>query len=186
MGVGERGRNEKYTNCQLACIKEVHSNTREQPFKHVVMRFKFKQVIVTVLDNQLSDVNMPAWQVLAKMNNNGSEVLLRNIEQCAFYLSSYNNASVSLWKPSIGGSQRQCLMTSCIQNLILSFICVFALLAVMQAMRVNVTAMSEDVDFPSKEVALMSSFPLTASIRTPVALLKERANRSESTLATHR
>ena len=107
-------------------------------------------VIVTVLDNQLSDVNMPAWQVLAKMNNNGSEVLLRNIEQCAFYLSSYNNASVSLWKPSI----------------------------VMQAMRVNVTAMSEDVDFPSKEVALMSSFPLTASIRTPVALLKERANRN--------
>ena len=46
----------------------------------------------------------------------------------------------------------------------------------MQAMKVNVTAIVEDVEFPSKGFASNSSFALAASIRIPAALLKERAN----------
>eukprot|EP00731_Ephydatia_muelleri_P010867 Em0005g1453a len=95
---------------------------------------------------------MPGWQALAKMNTNngsGSEDLLRNIEQCAFYLSSYNE-TISLQKPSL----------------------------VMQAMKVNVTAIVDDVEFPSKGFASNSSFALAANIRIPAALLKERANNS--------
>lgn len=46
---------------------------------------------------------------------------------------------------------------------------------VMQAMRVNVNTMLNDVVFPPEELASNSSFALNASIHIPATLLKERA-----------